>query len=295
MGVSLCCRHPGVAKHLLHDADVDALLDQQRGGGVPGVMDASVPDLSLAQDGLPRPPILGALDRAAAPGGEHQVVVGPRATRPQPLRGLPLAVLAQQLQERGWALEGELALALALPGDDAAANAVRAFGGMASAIRRAGALVTNVALLRTSRFAGRKVLVLLALRSAWPPVPLLTTCVRVVATVPPLDALNLEPGPDDASLQVHIRPAKTQGLALADTEREGDRPASAVRLVAATSRTRRASSRVSGSISCVAAEGASTKTATFRVIRPRRTAILSARESTRRRSPAGPPAPEPCG
>jgi len=44
---------------------------------------------------------------------------------------------------------------------------------------------------------------------------------------------------------------------------------------------RRASSRVSGSISYLAAEGASIKAATLRVIRPRRTAIRKARDSIR--------------
>src|SRR5262249_25729398 len=41
MGVALRCRHPGMAKHLLHDADVYALLDQQCGRGVPGVVDCA--------------------------------------------------------------------------------------------------------------------------------------------------------------------------------------------------------------------------------------------------------------
>ena len=47
-------------------------------------------------------------------------------------------------------------------------------------------------------------------------------------------------------------------------------------LVAAAARMRRASSRVRGSISFGATVGASTKVATFREIRPRRTAILRA-------------------
>ena len=38
VGVSLGCRHPGVAKHLLNDADVHTLLDQQRRGRVPGIV-----------------------------------------------------------------------------------------------------------------------------------------------------------------------------------------------------------------------------------------------------------------
>jgi hypothetical protein len=82
VGVALRRRHPGVAKHLLHDADMYALFDQQSGRRVPGIVHPDVPDLSLAQDGLPGPPVLGPLDTAAARGGKHQLVVGPRAARP---------------------------------------------------------------------------------------------------------------------------------------------------------------------------------------------------------------------
>ncbi|MFI7636884.1 hypothetical protein [Nonomuraea sp. NPDC049400] len=34
----------GVAEDLLNDADVHALLDEERRGGVPGVVDSDVPD-----------------------------------------------------------------------------------------------------------------------------------------------------------------------------------------------------------------------------------------------------------
>jgi hypothetical protein len=102
-----------MAKNLLHDADVYALFDQQSRSGVTGIVDPGVADLRLGEDGLPGPPVLGAFDRAAALGGEDQVMVCPQAACPQPLRGLPLAVLLQQLQERGRALERELDFALA--------------------------------------------------------------------------------------------------------------------------------------------------------------------------------------
>jgi hypothetical protein len=48
-----------MTEHLLHDADVHALLVQQGGGGAPGVLDHHVANLCLAQDGLPRPPVPG--------------------------------------------------------------------------------------------------------------------------------------------------------------------------------------------------------------------------------------------
>ena len=94
MGVALCRRHPRMAEYLLHDADMDALLDQQSGRRVADVMHPRVPDLSPAKDRLPRPPVLGTFDRAAITGGEHQIVVRPRAARPQPLGRLLLPVLA---------------------------------------------------------------------------------------------------------------------------------------------------------------------------------------------------------
>jgi hypothetical protein len=72
--------------------------------------------------------------------------------------------------------------------------------------------------------------VLLALRFARPPVPRFTACVWIAAAVPPLNPLNLEPGPYDPALQVHVRPAKSQGLALADAQSQRDRPASTVPL-----------------------------------------------------------------
>jgi hypothetical protein len=66
VGVTLGCRHPGMAKNLLHDADVHALFDKQSGSGVPGIVDPGVADLRLGEDGFPGPPVLGAFDRAAA-------------------------------------------------------------------------------------------------------------------------------------------------------------------------------------------------------------------------------------
>jgi len=50
--------------------------------------------------------------------------------------------------------------------------------------------------------------------------------------MPPFDALNLEPGPDDTGIQVNICPAEPKGLALADAQRKGDRPSGAISLPA---------------------------------------------------------------
>lgn len=97
MGVPLSSRQPGMAEHLLDDADMHTLLDQQSRGRVAGIMDPRVADLRLSEDGLPDPPVLGALDRPAATGSEYEIVVRPRAARPQPFRSLLLTVLPQQL------------------------------------------------------------------------------------------------------------------------------------------------------------------------------------------------------
>src|SRR5262249_22393769 len=48
---------------------------QQCGGRVPGIVDSGIPDLRPTQDRLPRRPVLGALDRPTAAGGEHQIMV----------------------------------------------------------------------------------------------------------------------------------------------------------------------------------------------------------------------------
>jgi len=71
---------------------------------------------------------------------------------------------------------------------------------------------------------------LLTVRFTWPPVPPFTTCAWIVATMPPFDALNLEPGPDDTCIQVHIRPAEAERLTLADAEGKRGRPPGAVSL-----------------------------------------------------------------
>ena len=134
MRVALRRRHPGMAKNLLDDTNMPTLLDQQGRGSVPGIMHPDVPDLRLPEDGFPRPPVLSPFDRSTAAGGENQIMIRPRAARPQPLRGLLLVMLHQQLQERGRTLESELALSLALPGNDTAASTVRAFSGVTSAV-----------------------------------------------------------------------------------------------------------------------------------------------------------------
>ena len=86
MGVALRCRHPGMAKHLLDDADMDALLNQQSRSGVPRIVDPGVADLRLGEDGLPGPPVLGAFDRAAALGGENQIALAVPLAKSEPER-----------------------------------------------------------------------------------------------------------------------------------------------------------------------------------------------------------------
>ena len=195
VGIALGCRHPRMAKYLLDDTDVHALLDQQCRGRMPGVMDPGIPNPGLPENRLPGPPVLGTFDRTAMPRGEDQIMILPGVSCPQPLSCLPLAVLLEQIQDRGRALEREfaLALALALPKDDASTNALRAFVGMSNAIRPTRTLVAGVTIPRAVWFTSLKVLMLLAALLAGSPVPLLAARVRVVAAVPPGGALDLEP------------------------------------------------------------------------------------------------------
>ena len=104
VGVALGCRHPGVAKYLLDDADVHALLDQQRRSGMPGIMNPGIPNPGLPEDRLPGPPVLGTLDRTAMPRGEYQIMILPGVACLQPLSCLPLSVLLEQIQDRTRAL-----------------------------------------------------------------------------------------------------------------------------------------------------------------------------------------------
>ncbi len=114
MGVALGCRHPGVAKYLLDNADMNTLRDQQSRSGVPGIVNPGVPNPCLPENVHPGPPVLSPLDRTAVPSSEHEVIVRPGVPRPQPLGCLPLAMLSKEIQDRGQALERELALALTL-------------------------------------------------------------------------------------------------------------------------------------------------------------------------------------
>lgn len=81
MGVTLGCRHPGMAKNLLHYADMHPLRDQQRGSSMAGVVDSGIPDLRLAEDSLPGSPVLGAFDWSAVAGSEYQIKVCPWIAR----------------------------------------------------------------------------------------------------------------------------------------------------------------------------------------------------------------------
>jgi hypothetical protein len=89
-----------VAKYLLDDADVHALLDQQRRSGMPGIMNPGIPKPGLPEDRLPGPPVLGTLDRTAMPRGEYQIMILPGVACLQPLSCLPLAVLLEEIQDR---------------------------------------------------------------------------------------------------------------------------------------------------------------------------------------------------
>jgi hypothetical protein len=213
-----------MAEHLLSDTDVHALLDQQRRGGMPGVMDPGISHFGLPENHLPGPPVLGTFDRLALPCGEDQIMIPPGVSRRQPLDCLPIAMLLEQIQDRGRALERELAFALALPKDDAPVSPLRALVSVSKAIHGARTLITNVALPRAARFTSRTVPVLLTALLAGSPVPPFAAGMRSVTAMPPGDALNLKPGSYQTGLQVHIRPSETKGFTLPNAKSKSDRP-----------------------------------------------------------------------
>ncbi len=81
VGVTLGLAELGVAEDLLDDADVDALLEQERGGGVAGVMDSCGPDACFLDQGLPVFPVVAGVDRGAGRGWRRR---GPSLARPLP-------------------------------------------------------------------------------------------------------------------------------------------------------------------------------------------------------------------
>ena len=102
------------AQDLLDDADVDALLDEERRRRMPGVVETSVADAGLLEDFFPLAPVFGAADRTAVVLAEDQVVILPVVGH-GPFEELLLLVSSEQGQQLSGALEGELGLALALP------------------------------------------------------------------------------------------------------------------------------------------------------------------------------------
>jgi hypothetical protein len=92
-----------VAHDLLDDADVDALLDEERGGGVPGVVETAVSYAGLLEDGLPLAPVLGTAYRAAVLLAEDEVVILPVVTGHGSFEELFLLV---RLQVAAGVLEG---------------------------------------------------------------------------------------------------------------------------------------------------------------------------------------------
>jgi len=73
--ITLRRRNPRVAENLLNNSYMYALRDQQGRGGVPGIMDSDVPNLSLPENAFPGSPVLSSLDRAAMTSSEDEVIV----------------------------------------------------------------------------------------------------------------------------------------------------------------------------------------------------------------------------
>jgi len=140
-------------------------------------------------------------------------------------------VLLEKFEDRGRALDGEFALALALPKDHAPAAPLGALVSMSHAIRRTGTLVANVSLPYAAWFTSCAVSMLPAALLAGRAVPLFAARMWIIAAMPPGEALNLKPCSDHTGFQVHIRPAETKGFSLPYAKRKSYRPSSAVSLV----------------------------------------------------------------
>src|SRR4051812_13311870 len=100
MRVPLGDRKRGVAEDLLDHADVDALLEEQRCRGMPGVVKPRVTYTCLLEQGFPRLPVVPRRDRTAIGPGEDEVPVLPQLSRRQTLRRLRGLVRPQQGDQR---------------------------------------------------------------------------------------------------------------------------------------------------------------------------------------------------
>ena len=77
VGVALGLAELGVPEDLLYDPDVDALLQQERRRGVPGVVDPGLADPRSAEQRVPVIPVVVGVDWRAGRRAEDQIPVFP--------------------------------------------------------------------------------------------------------------------------------------------------------------------------------------------------------------------------
>ncbi len=117
-----------MAEDLLHDADVDALFEQESCGGVAGVVDACFPDSRGCEERAPVLPIVAGVEGLAGGGAEDQVPVFPGRARSQAVGVLAAAVGAKLGDQGFWQGKGEFRLALVRFGALAAGEVPAAAG-----------------------------------------------------------------------------------------------------------------------------------------------------------------------
>lgn len=101
MGVALGGPVLGPPQQVHERPGVDAVGEKQRGGGVTGVVDASVTNTGETQHLLPLRPIAARVDRCPELRGEDPVVLGPQEARLEPLGGLGGLMGAQERRQAG--------------------------------------------------------------------------------------------------------------------------------------------------------------------------------------------------
>ncbi len=77
VGIALGLAELGVAQDLLDDAHADALLEQEGGGSVPGVMNPGFPAACRSKQRVPVSPVVARVDRRAVGRAEDQVPLLP--------------------------------------------------------------------------------------------------------------------------------------------------------------------------------------------------------------------------
>src|SRR3954452_13536796 len=218
VGIALSQPQVRVPQHLHDGANVHALLHEQSAGSMPPVVNTRVTHTGSRQEILPFLPVAAGVDGGAVDVAEHQVMIAPAGTRRCTLLELGRAMSAKDLDEDQGQSDGSPALPLGFTEHEAPAAPQRTRAGVTHAVLltrwRAGPPVPAA-----RNWAGGDLVPSAAL-AVLPE----AARVRIGAAVLPRNSLQLPPHSEVTAVEVHVPPPEAQRLALAQPERQSDRP-----------------------------------------------------------------------